>query len=163
MTAFLATRGMATQLKLFDPADAPDWDPEVAGKFIRCLTGQGRLATAQRVFDEALEWISKHMPGTDPMEVFTQAVERVKPSVEVRSKRVGGATYQVPMRVNKTSQQRLAIRRLIRAARSKAGRPMSLRLAEAILAAYRPGPPTGPPGTCPTAAAQRRARHALPG
>jgi small subunit ribosomal protein S7 len=77
------------------------------------------------------------MPDADPVEVFTQAVEHVKPTVEVRSKRVGGATYQVPMQVNKTRQQSLAIRWIIQAARGKKGRPMHLRLADELMAAYR--------------------------
>src|SRR5207249_12227043 len=65
----------------------------------------------------------------EPIDVFTQADEHIKPTVEVRSKRVGGATYQVPMQVNRTRQQSLAIRWLIGASRSKKGRPMFLRLA----------------------------------
>ena len=77
------------------------------------------------------------MPDADSLDVFTQAVEHVKPSVEVRSSRVGGATYQVPMQVNKTRQQSLAIRWLIQASRAKAGRPMYLRLADELMAAYR--------------------------
>jgi small subunit ribosomal protein S7 len=77
------------------------------------------------------------MPDANPIEVFTQAVEHVKPTVEVRSKRVGGATYQVPMQVNRVRQQSLAIRWIIIASRSKAGRPMFLRLADELMAAYR--------------------------
>ena len=73
----------------------------------------------------------------NPIDVFTQAVEHVKPTVEVRSKRVGGATYQVPMQVNKTRQQSLSIRWIIGASRAKAGRPMLLRLADELMAAYR--------------------------
>ena len=77
------------------------------------------------------------MPDAEPIDVFTQAVEHVKPTVEVRSKRVGGATYQVPMQVNRTRQQSLAIRWIIYAARGKVGRPMFQRLAEEFMAAYR--------------------------
>jgi len=97
----------------------------------------GKKATAQRVFYGALDQIKKRMPDTSPIDVFTQAVEHVKPSVEVRSKRVGGATYQVPMQVGKTRQRSLAIRWIINAARGKAGRPMHLRLADELMAAYR--------------------------
>ena len=85
----------------------------------------------------ALDQIKKRMPDAEPLDVFTQAVEHVKPTVEVRSKRVGGATYQVPMQVNKTRQRSLAIRWIINAARGKTGRPMFLRLADELLAAYR--------------------------
>ena len=66
---------------------------------------QGKKATAMRIFYGALDQIKKRMPDLNPIDVFTQAVEHVKPTVEVRSKRVGGATYQVPMQVNKTRQQ----------------------------------------------------------
>ena len=111
--------------------------PELASKFVNCLMWQGKKATAMRIFDGALEQIKKRMPDAQPMDVFTQAVENVKPTVEVRSKRVGGATYQVPMQVNRNRQQSLAIRWIIQAARSKAGRPMFIRLADELLAAFR--------------------------
>jgi small subunit ribosomal protein S7 len=143
---------MATHLTLFDPAAVPDSDHELARKFIRGLMWQGKKATARRVFDAALKVIRKRVPDADPLDVFTQAVENVKPAVEVRSRRVGGAAYPVPMRVSKNRQQSLAVRWLIRAARGKAGRPRYLRLAEEILAAYRRDPPAGPSGPGPVAA-----------
>jgi small subunit ribosomal protein S7 len=115
----------------------PVYNSKLASKFINCLMWQGKKATAQRVFYTALDQIKKRMADANPIEVFTQAVEHVKPTVEVRSKRVGGATYQVPMQVNRTRQQSLAIRWIIHAARDKAGRPMSIRLAEELMAAYR--------------------------
>jgi small subunit ribosomal protein S7 len=115
----------------------PIYSSVLASKFINCLMWDGKKATAQRVFYGALEQIKKRMPDADPIDVFTQAVEHVKPTVEVRSKRVGGATYQVPMQVNKTRQQSLAIRWILGAARGKAGRPMYLRLADELMAAYR--------------------------
>ena len=115
----------------------PIYRSVLASKFINCLMWQGKKATAMRIFYGAMDQIKKRMPDVDPIEVFTQAVEHVKPTVEVRSKRVGGATYQVQMPVNKTRQQSLAIRWLINAARAKAGRPMFLRLADELMAAYR--------------------------
>ncbi len=115
----------------------PVYDSILASKFINCLMWGGKKATAQRIFFDAMDQIKKRMAEHNPIEVFTQAVENVKPSVEVRSKRVGGATYQVPMQVNKTRQQSLSIRWLITAARNKAGRPMFLRLADELMAAYR--------------------------
>src|SRR5437763_9488819 len=102
----------------------PRYHSLLASKFINCLMWGGKKATAQRIFYGAMDQIKKRMPDADPIEVFTQAVENVKPTVEVRSRRVGGATYQVPMQVNKTRQQSLAIRWIIAAARGKAGRPM---------------------------------------
>ena len=115
----------------------PRYDSKLASKFINCLMWEGKKGTAQRIFYDALDQIKKRMPDANPIEVFTQAVENVKPSVEVRSKRVGGATYQVPMQVNKTRQQSLSIRWIIGASRGKAGRPMFLRLADELMAAYR--------------------------
>ena len=115
----------------------PVYHSVLASKFINCLMWQGKKATAQRIFYGALDQIKKRIPDANPVEVFTQAVEHVKPTVEVRSKRVGGATYQVPMQVNRTRQQSLAIRWIIHAARGKAGRPMYLRLADEFMAAYR--------------------------
>src|SRR5438094_1339407 len=96
----------------------------LASKFINCLMWAGKKATAQRIFYGALDQIKKRMPDVAPIDVFTQAVEHVKPTVEVRSRRVGGATYQVPMQVNRNRQQSLALRWLIGAARNKAGKPM---------------------------------------
>jgi small subunit ribosomal protein S7 len=115
----------------------PRYHSKLASKFINCLMWQGKKPTAQRIFYGALDQIKKRMPDVEPIEVFTQAVEHVKPTVEVRSKRVGGATYQVPMQVNRTRQQSLAIRWIIGASRAKAGRAMSLRLAEELMAAFR--------------------------
>ena len=115
----------------------PRYGSKLASKFINCLMWQGKKATAQRIFYGALEQIKKRIPDANPIDVFTQAVENVKPMVEVRSKRVGGATYQVPMQVNKKRQQSLSLRWIIGAARSKAGRPMFLRLADEFMAAYR--------------------------
>src|SRR6187455_945811 len=107
----------------------PIYGSKLASKFINCLMWQGKKATAMRIFYGAMDQIKKRMPDAEPIDVFTQAVEHVKPTVEVRSKRVGGATYQVPMQVNKTRQRSLAIRWIINASRSKAGRPMFQRLA----------------------------------
>ena len=115
----------------------PVYGSKLASKFVNCLMWGGKKSTAERIFYGALDQIKKRMPDASPIDVFTQAVEHVKPTVEVRSKRVGGATYQVPMQVNRTRQQSLSIRWLIGAARGKVGRPMYLRLAEEFMAAYR--------------------------
>src|SRR3954463_9663654 len=110
----------------------PVYSSVLASKFINCLMWQGKKATAMRCFYGACDQIKKRMPDANPIDVFTQAVENVKPSVEVRSKRVGGATYQVPMAVKKPRQRSRAIRWIINAARSKSGRPMFLRLADEL-------------------------------
>lgn len=110
---------------------------EVASKFINCLMWDGKKSTAQRVFYDALEVIGKKMPNEEPINVFTQAVENVKPHIEVRSKRVGGASYQVPMQVNKSRQLSLAIRWILMAIREKKGRPTHEKLADELMAAFK--------------------------
>jgi small subunit ribosomal protein S7 len=115
----------------------PRYNSILASKFINCMMWQGKKATAMRIFYHAMDQIKKRMADQNPIDVFTQAVENVKPTVEVRSKRVGGATYQVPMQVNRKRQQSLAIRWILGASRAKAGRPMFLRLADELMAAYR--------------------------
>ena len=114
----------------------PKFDSILASKFINCLMWDGKKTTAQAVFYRALDEIKKRVPDAEPIEVFTTAVENVKPQIEVRSKRVGGASYQVPMQVSRQRQQSLAIRWLLNAIREKKGRPTHLRLADELIAAY---------------------------
>lgn len=108
----------------------------LASKFINCLMRGGKKSTAQKVFYDALDIIKERMPDDEAIEVFTQALENIKPAIEVRSKRVGGAAYQVPMQVNRARQQSLAIRWLLIAIRDKKGRPTHLKLADEVVAAY---------------------------
>ncbi len=115
----------------------PKFNSILASKFINCLMWSGKKATAQRIFYDALEQIKKRIPDANPIDVFSQAVDNVKPPVELRSRRVGGATYQVPMQVRPDRQQSLSFRWIIGAARAKAGKPMFQRLADELLAAYR--------------------------
>ena len=115
----------------------PKFQSLLAGKFINCLMLDGKKSTAQRAFYSALEVIGEKVSDRPAIEVFEQAVENVKPFIEVRSKRVGGASYQVPMQVNRARQQSLAIRWLLSAIREKKGRPIHQKLAEELLAAYR--------------------------
>ncbi|NOX53476.1 MAG: 30S ribosomal protein S7 [Planctomycetes bacterium] len=130
----MAKRFTASQVQL---KPDPRFHSKLASKFINCLMRDGKKSVAQRVFYDAMDQIKKRLPDEDPLEVFTTAVENVKPSIEVRSRRVGGATYQVPTPVNPKRQQALAIRWIIQAARNKKGRPMYLRLADELIAAYR--------------------------
>lgn len=106
-------------------------------KFINCLMRDGKKATAVRVVYGALDQIKKRMPDVDPLEVFNGAIENVKPTLEVRSKRVGGANYQVPVPVKRERQQSLSIRWILIAIRSKGGRPTYQRLADELMAAFR--------------------------
>jgi len=99
----------------------------------------GKKTVAQKVFYDALAEIAKRGDTQEhaPIEVFEAAIENIKPYIEVRSKRVGGASYQVPMQVNRARQQSLAIRWLLEAVRDKKGRPTHLKLADELLAAYK--------------------------
>ena len=115
----------------------PVHDSILASKFINCLMWDGKKTIAQQVFYDALDEIKKRVPDQEAIEVFTQAVENVKPHIEVRSKRVGGASYQVPMQVSKARQQSLAIRWILIAIRDKKGRPTHLKLADELVAAYK--------------------------
>ena len=115
----------------------PRHESMLASKFINCLMHDGKKSTAQAVFYDALDIIHQRIGDVDPIEVFTQAVENVKPSIEVRSKRVGGAAYQVPMQVNRPRQQSLAIRWILMAVRERKGRATHEKLAEELMAAYK--------------------------
>jgi small subunit ribosomal protein S7 len=108
----------------------------LASKFINCLMWSGKKSVAESVFYDALELIREKVKDAEPIDVFTQALENVKPNIEVRSKRVGGASYQVPMQVNRNRQQSLAIRWILGAVREKKGQPTSKKLAIELLAAY---------------------------
>jgi len=109
----------------------------LASKFINCLMHDGKKSIAQSIFYDALAIIKERLPEEEPIEVFNQAVENVKPAIEVRSKRVGGAAYQVPMQVNRVRQQSLSFRWLLLAVRDKKGRPTALKLADELVAAFK--------------------------
>ena len=113
----------------------PRFGSEIAGKFINCLMLDGKKTIAQAVFYDALDQIKQRVPDREPIDVFHQAVENVKPAIEVRSKRVGGASYQVPMQVNRKRQTSLAFRWILMAIRDKKGRPTHLKLADELTAA----------------------------
>ena len=115
----------------------PRYNSLLAAKFINCLMWDGKKSVAQRAFYDALDEIGRRIPDQEAIDVFTQAVENVKPHIEVRSKRVGGAAYQVPMQVSKNRQQSLAFRWLLMAVREKKGRPAHLKLADELQAAYK--------------------------
>ena len=115
----------------------PRFNSLLAAKFVNCLMWDGKKTTAFNVFYDALEEIGNRVKDRPPIEVFEQAVENVKPYIEVRSKRVGGASYQVPMQVNKNRQQSLAFRWIIGAVREKKGRATFLKLADELVAAYK--------------------------
>lgn len=114
----------------------PRYESKLAAKFINSLMWSGKKSVAQRIFYQAMDQIKKRVKDKEEIEVFNQAIDNAKPMIEVRSKRVGGATYQVPMQVKSNRQQTLAFRWIIGAARGKKGRPMHLKLADELVAAF---------------------------
>ena len=115
----------------------PRFQNLVAQKFINSIMHEGRKAVAEGIFYRAMGLVEEAVKEKPAIEVFKEAIENVKPYVEVRSRRVGGATYQVPVEVRPNRRQSLAIRWLLEGARAKKGKPMAKKLAEEILDAYR--------------------------
>lgn len=116
----------------------PRFNSKVLARFINCIMQDGKKAVAQRVVYNAFEEIEKRTNGNpSAIEVFEMAIENVRPTVEVRSRRVGGANYQVPMPVKPKRRQSLAFRWLINASRGDKGKPMHLRLARELMDASK--------------------------
>jgi small subunit ribosomal protein S7 len=122
----------------------PRFGDKVLSKFINCVMQDGRKTAATRVVYDAMDNLEGRLKKEtapeapkDSLELFIRAIENVKPPVEVRSKRIGGANYQVPMQVNRRRQQSLAFRWIIGAARGERGRPMANRLADELWNAAR--------------------------
>ena len=111
----------------------PNHNSKLAAKFINCMMWDGKKSAAQRIFDDAMAIIGKKVKDKPAIEVFEAAIGNVKPLLEVRSKRVGGASYQVPMQVGAKRQQSLAFRWILQSARAKQGKPMCQRLAAELL------------------------------
>src|SRR3978361_2194163 len=101
----------------------PRFNSKLLSKFINCIMWDGKKTVAQKLVYGAMDTITKKVKDAQPLEVFESAINNVKPFVEVRSKRVGGANYQVPMQVNRRRQQSLATRWLLDACRDGGGRP----------------------------------------
>ncbi len=115
----------------------PRLNSRLAAKFINCMMRRGKKSVSQAIFYSALDQVARKVPDKPPVEVFEAAIQNVRPNIEVRSRRVGGSNYQVPMPVNKRRQESLAIRWILQAARAKKGKPMRDRLAAELLDAYR--------------------------
>ena len=115
----------------------PKFGSMLATKIINKIMLDGKKATAQQIFYDALDLSHKRLTDVEEQEeIFNRAIDNIRPSVEVRSKRVGGANYQVPREVRRNRQQSLAIRWLVDNARKKKGKPMAQRLAEELVDAF---------------------------
>ena len=114
----------------------PKFDSKLVSKFINVLMWQGKKSVAQKIFYDAMDIVSSKIKDAEPLEIFETAINNVKPHLEVRSKRVGGASYQVPMQVNPKRQQSLAFRWILASARGKKGKAMAERLSAELMDAY---------------------------
>lgn len=107
----------------------------VVTKFITRMMLDGKKAVSQRIMYQALDQLA-NKSGKDALEVFTTALENVKPAVEVKSRRVGGSTYQVPVEVREKRRDALAMRWIIQAARARSGKSMGEKLFNELFDAY---------------------------
>ena len=113
-----------------------DRNSAVVLKLVNQVMKQGKKSIARKIVSGAFDIIAEKLKK-DPIEVYEQSIQNVSPMVEVRSKRVGGATYQVPVEVKGNRALSLALRWLLTAARSKKGKPMAEKLAEELMLAYK--------------------------
>lgn len=114
----------------------PKHNSQLVARIVSNVMRRGKKSVAERVVYGALDEI-KTKVGEDPMEVLIRAVDNMKPRVEVKSRRVGGATYQVPVEISRDRQQALALRWLVQASSSRKGTPLSKAMAAELLDAYK--------------------------
>ncbi|NLK46545.1 MAG: 30S ribosomal protein S7 [Treponema sp.] len=128
---------MGRKNKSIDRRVMPDakYNSVIVSKFVGRMMLDGKKATCVGIIYDAMDKL-KEKTDKDPLEVFLKALDNVKPLVEVKSRRVGGATYQVPIEIREARREALAMRWIIAAARAKSGHNMSDRLASELLDAY---------------------------
>jgi len=114
----------------------PKYNSLLAAKFINNLMERGKKSTAQKIFYSALEIAAKNLKKEDPLEILDQAIKNTSPLLEVKSRRVGGANYQVPYEVKGKRREALAFRWVIGAARKKKGKAMAEKLAQELMDAF---------------------------
>lgn len=117
-------------------APDPRYNSVLVSKFTNGIMECGKKSVAQKIFYDAMDIVASRVTDADPLTVFEEAMDKVRPKVEVKSRRVGGATYQVPMEVRQTRRNALAIRWIIGFARSRSGKSMSEKLAAEFMDAY---------------------------
>ena len=114
----------------------PKYHSEIVSKFINSIMYDGKRSTAEKILYEAMEKI-KSKNNEDPLKVFNTAISNVRPNIEVRSRRVGGATYQVPVEVKSNRSQALALRWILDASRKRKNKTMAEKLSFELLDAYQ--------------------------
>ncbi len=115
----------------------PIYNSKIVGKFINMLMIKGKKAVAERILYDAFDKIKQDTNEPDVLKVFHKAIENVRPRLEVKPRRVGGATYQVPVEVRQDRGTSIALRWLRDFARGKKGKSMDVKLAEEIMAAFK--------------------------
>jgi small subunit ribosomal protein S7 len=113
------------------------YQSKLVSKFINCMMMDGKKTASRKIVYGAMDIIGEKIKDATPLEVFEKALGNVKPRIEVRSKRVGGANYQVPMQVSSKRQLSLAIRWIRQAVRAGSGTPTRQRLASELMNAYK--------------------------
>jgi len=113
------------------------YNSELVARLINTIMERGKKSVAQNIVYGAFELMQEREPDVEPLEVFLQALENAKPRLEVKSRRVGGATYQVPLEVESERQVALAMRWICAFARNRRGMPMRRALAVELLDAYK--------------------------
>ena len=114
----------------------PKYQDSLVSKFICSLMKDGKKGVAESILYGAMDLIGEREKETLPLEVFRTAVEKVKPAMEVKSRRVGGSTYQVPLQVRSVRSQTLAIRWIVQYANARSGKSMRAKLADELLDAF---------------------------
>ena len=118
------------------PSPDPKFNSQLVARFINYIMRQGKKTTAEKIVYGALGRINEKM-GEDPLEVLVKAVDNVRPRVEVRSRRVGGSTCQVPVEISRDRQLALALRWLVQFSSARKGMPLEQALAAELMDAYR--------------------------
>ena len=130
----MSRRRQATKRSVIKDAK---FDSVLVGRLVNTIMRGGNKSTARRIVYGAFDQISEKNPGSNPLEILTRAVDNAKPRIETKARRVGGATYQVPMEIPSDRQFALALRWLVDFADSRKGMPMREALAAEILEAYQ--------------------------
>jgi small subunit ribosomal protein S7 len=128
---------MGRKKKTVDRGILPDpkYNSVVVSKFVNRMMWEGKRSVALRIVHDALD-VLRTKSEKEPLEIFLKAVDNIKPVIEVKSRRVGGATYQVPVEIRETRREALGMRWIINAARTRSGKGMGERLAAELMDAY---------------------------
>jgi len=120
-----------------EPLPDPKYNSKVLGKFMNMVMERGKKSIAEKIVYGAFDIIAKKVENKEALEVFTQALDNTRPLLEVKSRRIGGATYQVPIEVKLERGQFIAMKWIRDSARGQKGRSMGAKLADELISAYK--------------------------